>query len=344
MRVFAARLRNVLGRMGHTVGEERLAHTVSIGIVMLDQLCDADGTPLSAADLACSAAKERGGDRVEVYSPSAGGNQQQRMRWVSRVRRACDEQRFVLYHQPIVPLTASAPARPHYELLLRMVDGSGKIVMPAEFIPAAEHYNVMSRVDRWTVRYVLSELLWRADRAPQAPYTLSVNLSGTSLRDPAFRRDVLALIDRNPVAPDTLCFEITETAALGDIEPVARFMRALKARGCLFSLDDFGTGMASFAYLKALPVDYLKIDGQFVNGVTGDAASASMVRAFCDIASAVGIRTVGERVEDAQTARALRDLGVHYAQGFYFERPRKLLNRLTFAGGESRPGAGRVAV
>lgn len=342
-RIFAARLRNQMARLASTADDERLAHTVSIGIAMLDEVNGSARRLLSAADVACFAAKERGRDRVEVYGANTGRDRQTQMEWVSRVRRACDDQRFVLYHQPIVPLGGKF-ARPHFELLLRMVDRSGKIIMPASFIPAAERFNVMSRVDRWTVRHVLTELVWREDRAPWAPYMLSVNLSGTSLRDPEFRRDVLDLVDRHPVAPDTLCFEITETAAVGDIGPVSMFMKALNARGCRFSLDDFGTGMASFAYLKDLPVDFLKIDGHFVHQLTNDAASASMVRAFGDIASTLGIRTVGERVEDAQTARALRDLGVDFAQGYYFERPRKLLNRLAFAGSDAPPAGDRVAV
>ncbi|MEO1576850.1 MAG: diguanylate cyclase, partial [Pseudomonadota bacterium] len=255
-RIFAARLRTLLSGLGSSVGDDRLTHTVSIGIAMLDEAKGSARRLLSNADVACFSAKERGRDRVEVYGARSGRDSQTQMEWVSRVRRACDEQRFVLYHQRIVPLDGSA-ARPHYELLLRMVDSTGKVIMPAAFIPAAERYNIMSRVDRWIVRRVLTELVWREDLAPQAPYMLSVNLSGTSLRDPQFRRDVLDLLDRYPVAPDTLCFEVTETAAVGDLRPVVMFMNALKARGCRFSLDDFGTGMASFAYLRDLPVDFL---------------------------------------------------------------------------------------
>ena len=344
-RAFAMRLCTVIRDLGGTIDDVPVSHTASIGIAMLDVPEASSQTVLSAADVACFLAKEHGRDRVEVYGTASGPDCQEQMAWVSRVRRACDEQRFVLYHQPIVPLASHTSAsRPHFELLIRMVDRSGKIIMPASFIPAAERYNIMPDVDRWTLRHVVTELVWRADRAPQNPYMLSVNLSGTSLRDAQFRRDVLDLLDRHPVAPGTLCFEITETAAVGDIGPVARFMHALKTRGCRFSLDDFGTGMASFVYLKELPVDYLKIDGHFVHQLTRDAASASMVRAFCHIAQAIDVQTVGERVEDAQTARALLDLGVDFAQGFHFEPPRKLLNRLAFARTPGAPLGERVAV
>jgi EAL domain-containing protein (putative c-di-GMP-specific phosphodiesterase class I) len=289
---------------------------------------------LSAADVACYAAKDRGRDRVEEYSHGDGPDRQEQMHWVTRVMRACEEERFVLYQQPIAPLQASslavAGARPHYELLLRMVGRQGKVIMPAEFIHAAERYNIMPRVDRWTVRHALEELVWRPGRAPREPYMLSLNLSGTSLNDASFRQYVRDLLDQSPVEPHTLCFEITETAAIGNIDQVAHFMHELHERRCLFSLDDFGTGMASFAYLKDLPVDFLKIDGHFTHQLASDPAGASMIRAFHEIGSALGIKTVAERVEDQRTAAILAEIGVDFAQGYYYARPRKLLNRLAF--------------
>ncbi|MFK7887085.1 MAG: putative bifunctional diguanylate cyclase/phosphodiesterase [Gammaproteobacteria bacterium] len=327
---------------------KRYAHTVSIGVALIRGDSASVSDVLSAADVACYAAKDRGRDRVEEYGHGDGPERQEQMHWVTRVMRACDEQRFVLYQQPIAPLQKSAAvefgARPHYELLLRMVGRQGKVIMPAEFIHAAERYNIMPRVDRWTVRHVLEELVWREDRAPQQPYMLSVNLSGTSLSDASFRQYVRDLLDQAPVAPNTLCFEITETAAIGNVDQVAHFMHELHERRCLFSLDDFGTGMASFAYLKDLPVDFLKIDGHFTHQLATDPTSASMIRAFHEIGSALNIRTVAERVEDERTALILAELGVDFAQGYHFARPRKLLNRLAFEPVHADKLPARVAV
>ncbi|MEM6641150.1 MAG: EAL domain-containing protein [Pseudomonadota bacterium] len=305
----------------------RSAHTASVGIVMLDAVDRSPQRALSAADLACAAAKDRGRDRVEVYGDRSSVAAHEQIEWVGRVRRACDEHRFELFRQPIVPLQQDAE-RPHYELLLRMVDRTGQCVMPAAFIPAAERFNAMGAVDRWTLRRVLSELVWRPGEGE--PYLVSVNLSGTSLRDSRFRRDVIDLITRHDLEPDTLCFEVTETAAVGQLAPVRRFMERARESGCRFSLDDFGTGMASFAYLQDLPVDYLKVDGRFVRRLLADSASFTMVRAFHEIAKSLGIQTVGERVEDAQTARALREMGIDFAQGYFFERPRRLRDREGF--------------
>lgn len=340
----AGELRDMIKQLDCVWEGHRYQHTVSIGVAPVEGADQTVSSILSGADVACFAAKDRGRDRVEDYGHGAVPEREAQMHWVSRVARACDDQRFVLYQQPIVPLANKADVRPHYELLLRMVDRGGKVIMPGAFIHAAERYNIMPRVDRWAVKHALSELVWRADQAPAEPYTLSVNLSGTSLSDASFRRFVIEQLDANPIARDTLCFEVTETAAIANIAHVATFMRELHERNCQFSLDDFGTGLSSFAYLKDLPVDYLKIDGQFIRQLLTDKASVAFVRAFQDIGSSLGIKTVAERVEDQRTACALAELGVHFAQGFFFARPRKLLNRLGFKPARRQSLAARLAV
>jgi diguanylate cyclase (GGDEF)-like protein len=326
----ARELRSIVKALECTWDGRRYQHTVSIGVAPIHGDEQTVATILSAADVACFAAKDRGRDCVTDYGHATVPERQAQMHWVSRVARACDDDRFVLYQQPIVPLQQASDPRPHYELLLRMVARDGKVIMPAAFIPAAERYNIMPRVDRWTVRKALSELVWRGDRALGAPYMLSINLSGTSLSDAKFRRFVIEQLDALPIAENTLCFEVTETAAIANIHQVADFMHQLHERKCRFSLDDFGTGLSSFAYLKDLPVDYLKVDGQFIRQLLNDKASAAVVRAFNDIGRSLGIRTVAERVEDLRTARALADIGVDYGQGYYFARPCKLLNRQAF--------------
>ena len=326
----ADELCSLVKRLDYTWEGQRYNHTVSIGIAPVDGSEQTAASVLSAADVACYTAKDTGRDRVEDCGGVSVPKRQAQMHWVSRVARACDDNRFVMYQQPIVPMRDDDTSPMHYELLLRMVDTSGKVIMPGAFIHAAERYNIMPRVDRWAVRHVLENLIWREHEAPDEKYLLSVNLSGTSLSDPTFRRFVMEQLDESPIAPGTLCFEVTETAAISNIDHVARFMHRMRERGCLFSLDDFGTGLSSFAYLRELPVDYLKIDGQFIRQLDNDRISASLVRAFNDIGNSLGIKTVAELVEDESTARALHAIGVNYGQGFYFARPRKLLNRLAF--------------
>ena len=245
------------------------------------------------------------------------------MHWVSKLARACDESRFELFYQPIVPIGATAHEheREHFELMLRLRDESGALVTPAEFIPAAERYNVMSSIDRWVVRQALDRLVHRIG-AGVKPFTIAVNLSGTSLNDERFLEYLIAELSNNELAAGAMCFEITETAAIANLSNVVYFMRELKARGCHFALDDFGSGLSSFMYLKTLPVDFLKIDGQFVENVTRDRVDRSMVEAISQVGKTMGIQTIAERVESAEVLAELGRLGVGYAQGFHIAKPR----------------------
>jgi EAL domain-containing protein (putative c-di-GMP-specific phosphodiesterase class I) len=254
------------------------------------------------------------------------------MQWVSRLTRACEENRLELYYQPIVPIGATRDTRGHYELLLRMRNEQGELVQPAEFIPAAERYNVMSMIDRWVVSQALGALAhYRTDGDPRHGYTLSINLSGTSLNEDRFLEFLINELQTYDLSPGAVCFEITETAAISNLANVVHFMREFRARGCLFSLDDFGSGLSSFMYLKNLPVDYLKIDGSFIQNVTTDHVDRSMVEAITQIGRAMGLKTVAERVESAEVLRCLADIGVEYAQGFYIAKPESIeaLSRIT---------------
>ncbi len=202
-----------------------------------------------------------------------------------------------------------------------MRDEQGGLVEPTAFIPAAERYNLMSSLDRWVVQTVLGSLVYREEMGCE-PYMLAVNLSGATLSDTRFVEFLVAEVERVGVTPGTLCFEITETAAIANLGNVVAFMRELKVRGCRFSLDDFGTGLSSLTYLKNLPVDYVKIDGQFIRNVTKDRADETVVDAIARMARAFRIQTIAERVQTRGTLDRLGELGIDYAQGHFVAVPR----------------------
>jgi diguanylate cyclase (GGDEF)-like protein len=294
---------------------------VSIGIVEITKEIPTVSNVMSAADVACYSAKDSGRNRVQLYKPDDMPERHREMHWVSRLTRARDESRFDLFFQPIVPIGANSQDREHFELMLRLRDESGTIVTPAEFIPAAERYNIMPSIDRWVVRQALDRVVYRAASGVK-PFTIAVNLSGTSLNDDRFLEFLIAELTAHELAPGAMCFEITETAAIENLGNVVYFMRELKSRGCHFALDDFGSGLSSFMYLKNLPVDYLKIDGQFIENVTRDPVDRSMVAAISQVGKAMGIQTIAERVESPEVLAELARLGIGFAQGFYIAKPR----------------------
>lgn len=293
---------------------------VSIGIVELTRDTDSMASLMSAADVACYAAKDQGRNRVHVYTQDNVPERHREMQWVSRLTRACDENRLELHFQPIIPIGANRDPRRNFELMLRMREESGALVQPIEFIPAAERYNVMPTIDRWVVHHALESLAHLVSD-PQPPYTLSINLSGTSLNDDRFLEYLIGELTSRPLSPGAICFEITETAAVSNLANVVYFMRELMNRGCRFSLDDFGSGLSSFMYLKTLPVDYLKIDGQFIQNVTRDPIDRCMVEAISQIGRAMNIQTIAERVESRAVLNELARLGIGYAQGFHIAMP-----------------------
>lgn len=297
----------------------------SIGVVMISHDSPSVASLMSYADVACYSAKDMGRNQVHLYQDSDASTRHEEMKWVSRITSAVDEDRLELYYQPIIGIgdtgAAVAPARGHYELLLRMRDRDGSIVQPDQFIPAAERYNVMSLLDRWVVSEALSTLADRTEQGQPARYTLAINLSGTSLSEDRFLEFVIAELEKHSLPEGAICFEITETAAISNLSRVIHFMQALKKLGCKFSLDDFGSGLSSFTYLKNLPVDYLKIDGQFISNVVDDSVDESMVCAISQVGHAMGIETIAERVESLEVLEKLGELGVAYAQGYFIARP-----------------------
>ncbi|MDH4013474.1 MAG: EAL domain-containing protein [Chromatiales bacterium] len=301
--------------------ERAINVSASIGMVAIDSNSETSSNVLSAADVACYAAKEAGRNRVHVYQSSDSDAHHREMLWVSQLTSAIERDRLELFFQPIVPVDTDAGFGGHYELLLRMRGEDGQLIQPSAFIPAAERYNMMPTLDRWVIEQALTLADRSRNGSGEAGYTLAVNLSGTSLSDASFLEDVARQIAAEHLPPHALCFEITETAAIANLGNVARFMHELKSMGCQFALDDFGSGLSSFAYLKNLPVDYLKIDGHFVANVHTDNVDRRMLEAISQVAEALGIRTVAERVETRAILNELSDIGVDFAQGFYIARP-----------------------
>jgi diguanylate cyclase (GGDEF)-like protein/PAS domain S-box-containing protein len=316
----AESLREAIAAFRFSWRDNALQVGVSIGIVPVEAESETVATLMSAADVACYVAKDLGRNRIHVYEEGDAAERHQEMQWVARINKALEEERFELYYQPIVPIGGGEGHWPHYELLLRLRDERGEIVAPTAFIPAAERYNLMPGLDRWVISHTLETLAYRG-AAGTTPYMLAINLSGTSLNDARFLDFVLDELTAAAVVPGAICFEITETAAIANLDRVISFMRALKARGCRFSLDDFGTGLSSLTYLKNLPVDYVKIDGQFVRNVLRDGADECVVESIARMARAFKIQAIAERVESRDVMKRLGELGVSFAQGYFIAVP-----------------------
>jgi EAL domain-containing protein (putative c-di-GMP-specific phosphodiesterase class I) len=245
------------------------------------------------------------------------------MQWIARIHRAIEENRLLLYRQNIVAVTGEDSVA-HAEILLRMKDENGAIIPPMAFIPAAERYNIMAMIDRWVVTNTLEWLAANPLASNNHPQFLSINLSGQSLGDKNFLQHIVDEFARTGVSAERICFEITETSAIANIGRAKDFISILKQRGCCFALDDFGSGMSSYSYLKNLDVDYLKIDGVFVKDVAQDPVDFAMVESINRIGHVMGIKIIAEFVEDEPTLEKLREIGVDYAQGFGIHRPEAL--------------------
>ncbi len=298
----------------------------SIGIVPLSISTQSVAEALSSADVACYAAKELGRDRVHVSEPDDYELKRHRseMRWVGRIRAALREDRFTLYRQTVVPVHCSEQRDSHTELLLRMLDEDGQIIPPGHFLDAAERYGLMPSIDAWVIKRSL-QWLSAEIRHHQSGITMAINLSGQSLTVHGFLSNVVDLIHDSGVPPEQICFEITETAAIANFDIALKFIHLLRGMGCQFALDDFGSGMSSFAYLKQLPVDYLKIDGSYVRDLLHDPVDRAMVEAVNQIGHSMGIKTIAEYVEDKAILGVLASIGVDFAQGYAIDKPQPLV-------------------
>ncbi len=298
-------------------GGSSMSVGASIGVVEITAETESAAALMSAADVACYSAKDQGRNRIELYAADRGRDRHREMRWVAQITRAIEDNRLELVHQPIQPLGDIGP-RVFHELMVRMRGELGELIPPDQFIPAAERYNIMALIDLWVLEDVVRRL--RALPPGAGRPLLAVNVSGNSLSDQSFVERVLTLVSDELLAR-SLCFELTETAAVTHLDNAIYFMRELKARGCRFSLDDFGSGLSSFRYLKNLPVDFIKIDGQFVSNIATDAVDRSLVKAIVQVGRSLGIATVAEKVETQEVLTLLTGLGVDYAQGYHIARP-----------------------
>ncbi len=295
----------------------------SIGASLIDSLAESAEEALSHADIACNLAKAQGRNRINLYDPSDSNKagMAEDMGWASRVREMLEKDKFQLVYQPIMALNDDQVQ--DYEVLVRMVCDDGEIILPGGFMPAAERFGLIHSVDRWIVRRALTQLS-RLHQQGEA-VRFSINLSGKAFEDAALLPMIQELLDNSSIDPSRVCFEITETAAIAKLSEAEKFIAALKTMGCQFALDDFGAGFSSFAYLKSLPVDKLKIDGAFVQGMANSHIDQAMVQSMNQVAHALGKQTIAEYVEDAATLELLRDFGVDYAQGNYIGKPREAL-------------------
>ena len=294
---------------------------VSIGLVAVTEHNKDITEILSAADVACYAAKDAGRNRIHVHSANDNVllRRQGEMQWVSRLGRALEENRFRLYCQPIVAVAGTHPDPDHYEILVRLEDEDGKIIPPGAFIPAAERYNMMPQIDQWIIHATFDLLRSQPNDSPRKK--VAVNLSGQSLCEDNFLQFVIQQLDASGIAPEDICFEITETAAIANLNRAMRFISILRGMGCVFALDDFGSGLSSFNYLKNLKVDYLKLDGNFVKEMLNNPIDRALVEATNQIGHAMGIKTIAEFVENQDILAALRTIGVDYAQGYGIAKP-----------------------
>ena len=313
---------------------------ISAGLAAIDQHTNSAISAMQDVDTACYTAKEAGRNRFHIYNDN---DEQQLIRkgyiqWASEIHRALDDNSFLLFVQPIVPLQKKQNTG--YEVLIRLRAESGDLVAPGAFLPAAERYNIAPQIDRWMIHNTLQWMTQHIDQLNHID-SLAINLSGQSLGDDALLGYIIRTIEHGAVPPRMIKFEITETAAIANLKDAQIFIRSLKNLGCRFALDDFGSGLSSFAYLKNLPVDLLKIDGMFVRNLISDPIDEAMVRSINEIGHIMGMETIAEFVETDETMERLRQMGIDYAQGYAISRPQPidsiLLPPLASPPGESGP-------
>jgi len=306
------------------VWEERIfAFTISIGVVPVTRL--PFDRLLSLADTACYTAKELGRNRVKMIlaQDAHKSHNRKQIEWVVAINEALEQNRFRLYCQTISPIIGSETDYLHFEILLRMLDKKGELLSPGVFIPAAERFHLMSKIDRWVIDNTFAWFLANP-KMLEKTNACSINLSGSSIGDPEFQPYLEQVFRETGIPARKICFEITETAAIGDLSHAISLISAMRAIGCRFALDDFGSGLSSFSYLKTLDVDFLKIDGAFVREIARLPVDLAMVKSINEVGQIMGKKTIAEYVENDSINSALMDLGVDYAQGFAVHEPQAI--------------------
>ncbi|MBN1699024.1 MAG: EAL domain-containing protein [Spirochaetales bacterium] len=304
--------------------ERDYAVTISVGLVPIVRYSDSTTNLFSQANVSCSLAKKKGGNRIHVHTPEDKELIQYRSEiyYLSHITKALEDDRFCLYTQTIKPIGKTITYGEHYEVLIRMIDENGQILAPETFISTAERYNVMPIIDRWAIRKLFSS--YKIDYNATVYHTrgkYTINLSGATLNDESFLDFVFQQFDLYDIPPFMICFEITERQAIYNLSRVINFMKKMKRIGCCFSLDDFGAGWTSFNYLKQLPLDFLKIDGSFVKGIDKNPLDYELVKTINHIGHVMGLETIAEYVETKYILEKLLEIGVNYAQGYFISKP-----------------------
>lgn len=297
--------------------------SASIGFLFIHTQRVSAATILSNVDIASRIACSQGGNRVAIFKPNdpAVLARKGNLVWVERIKQALENNHFRLFSQPIHPIAFSTNDMPffHYETLLRLFDTNDKPIPPDEFLPAAEEQGMMIDIDEWVVHEAFRHLKLIKQTSPLPVF--SINLSGQSVNEPSFLNFILNEIKTMDINPQMVCFELTESVAVNSLDIAMKFMCTLKDLGCSFSLDDFGTGVSSYAYLRQLPVDYLKIDGVFIKDIINDEISQEMVRSIKQIGHVMNIEIIAEYVENDEIIEILNEIGIDYGQGYGISRP-----------------------
>lgn len=304
----------------------------SIGLVAIDDNDEGSTELLSKADLACYSAKDAGRGKIRFYNAQNDDiiDRRSQLLAAASITEAIENDRFILYAQPIVPINQQEQSSVHYEILLRMLDDEDQLIFPGAFIPAAERYDLMARIDRWVIAKSLQQL--NDVFQPQCACGITINLSGQSLSDTSLADYVKKQLQINNITPSRICFEITETAAISNFKYAQNFINTLKDIGCTFALDDFGSGLSSFGYLKHFKVDYLKIDGSFVRDIVSDPTDRVMVTSINQVGQLLGMRTIAEFVENAEILDVLTEIEVDYVQGYAVGKPQEFQRSIMFPG------------
>jgi diguanylate cyclase (GGDEF)-like protein len=317
-------LLDLLNRHRFVWDGQPFAISACIGVVAVNDRSESVAAVLSAAETACNVARDSGRNRIHFSSERDREltDRLDRIQWVTQIQKALEEERFLLYFQPIVPLQQTENGD-HFELLIRMRGEGGEIITPQYFLPAAENYHLSDRVDCWVIGAAV-RWLEQHEASLRRLTTCSINLSGLSVGSRQVLDYILNTFASSSVPAEKICFEITETAAIARMDAALEFMGRLKGEGFRFSLDDFGSGLSSFGYMKNLPVDFLKIDGMFVKNMDNDEFDCAVVKSIAEIGRVAGKKTVAEYVENKAVAEHLRMLGIDFAQGYHFSKPRPL--------------------
>ncbi|MFW5991574.1 MAG: EAL domain-containing protein, partial [Halanaerobiaceae bacterium] len=297
---------------------------VSIGIAIIDYRTDDYEKILSTADKCCYLAKEKGGNRFYLFSEDDQNLSRHNLEvnWLPVISKTIEENRFLLHYQPIIS-AAEPTSHKWYEILIRMIDEDGNLIMPGDFLPAAERYNMMPAIDRWVVEHFFA-LYKKHFMKQDNPPVFNINISGTSINEDNFLSFLKEQFDKYSIPPEKICFELTESVAVSNFIRANEFMQELRKTGCKFALDDFGSGFSSFEYLKHLAVDYIKINGSFIQNILSSELDYTMVSSINDITRALELQAIAEYVESENIYNKLIEIGIDYAQGYWIGKPEPL--------------------